>query len=284
MNPSGHGRGPLAGRTIALPETREIDRMVELLAKEGATTLTCSLIGIRDVADPAPVEAWLRKLNDGDFQDVVFMTGEGVTRLLGFADRAGMGLAALAAMSKVRTITRGPKPARALHQVGLLTTLPALEPTTDGIMKTLAGEDLRGRAIGLQLYGQDPNQRLVEFLEQRGAAVFSVAPYDYLPAANDDRVADLIGQLASGSIDAIAFTTRKQLDRLFEVAMSQGLIEDLQLGLRRTRIAAVGPIVVDGLREKGLRVDVVPERSFFLRPLVEQLVKLLISAERELPL
>jgi len=284
MNHPGNGRGPLAGRTIALPETREIDRMVELLEKEGATTLTCSLIGIRDVTDPAPVVAWLRKLVDGEFHDVVFMTGEGVTRLLGFADRAGLGLGALAAMSKVRTITRGPKPARALYQVGLLPSLPALEPTTDGIMKTLAGEDLRGRVIGLQLYGQDPNLRLVEFFEQRGARVFSVAPYDYLPAANDDHVANLIRKLASGSIDAIAFTTRKQLDRLFEVATSQGLIEELRLGLLHTRIAAVGPIVVYGLREKGLRVDVVPERSFFLRPLVEQLVKLLISAERELPL
>jgi uroporphyrinogen-III synthase len=278
-----NSEGPLTGRTIALPEMRELDRMSELLAKEGATTFSCPLIGIRDVADPAPIEAWLRKLADGELHDLILMTGEGVTRLIGFAERAGMGLGVLAALSKVRTITRGPKPARALRQVGLLPTLPALEPTTDGIMKTLAEESLRERMIGLQLYGQDPNLRLVEFLERSGATVFSVAPYVYLPAADDAQVADLIRRLAGGSIDAIAFTTRKQVERLFEVAASQALTEELRLGFRRTRIAAVGPIVVDMLKEKGLRADAVPERSFFLRPLVEQVVKLLLGAERELP-
>ena len=258
--------------------------MSDLLAKEGATTFSCPLIGIRDVSDPAPVEAWLRKLIGGDFHDLILMTGEGLVRLMGFAERAKMGLDVLAAMSKVRTITRGPKPARALHQLGLSPTLPAVEPTTDGIMKTLASESLRERVIGLQLYGQDPNLRLVEFLEQRGATVCSVAPYVYLPAADDAQVADLIARLAGGSIDAIAFTTRKQVERLFEVAASQVLTEELRLGLRRTRIAAVGPLVVDALQEKGLRVDAVPERSFFLRPLVEQVVKLLLGTERELPM
>src|SRR5260370_24592011 len=126
---------------------------------------------MRDATDRAPVDAWLRKLCAGDFQDLILMTGEGVTRLFGFAERAGMQQEALAAMSRVRTITRGPKPARALRQLGLLPSLPAVQPTTDGIMHTLAHESLGGRAIGPQLYGQDPNQKLVEFLEQSGATV-----------------------------------------------------------------------------------------------------------------
>src|SRR5258706_3723793 len=92
-----NGRGPLAGRTIALPEMRELDRMSDLLAKEGATTFSCPLIGIRDVSDPAPVEAWLRKLIGGDFHDLILMTGEGLVRLMGFAERAKMGLDRLAA-------------------------------------------------------------------------------------------------------------------------------------------------------------------------------------------
>jgi hypothetical protein len=46
----------------------------------------------------------------------------------------------------------------------------------------------------------------------------------------------------------------------------------------------VGPVVVDTLHEKGLRAHAVPERSFFLRPLVDQIVTLLLVAQREVPL
>src|SRR4051812_4527567 len=157
---------PLAGLTVAIPETREHKRLSTLLIEQGATPLSCPLISIRDVSDPAPVDAWLRKLCAGQFQDVIFMTGEGVTRLYGFAERAGLGGEMLAAMSKVRTITRGPKPARALRQLGLSTDLPAVQPTTEGIIDTLMLEHLGGRAVGVQLYGQEPNPKLIEFLEQ----------------------------------------------------------------------------------------------------------------------
>jgi uroporphyrinogen-III synthase len=278
-----NNNGPLAGRTIALPETRELDRLSSLLVREGATVLSCPMIGIRDTEDTGPVEAWLGRLVAGAFDDLVLTTGEGVTRLLAMADRAGQAHAVLEAMARVRTITRGPKPARALHQVGLAPSLPAAEPTTEGIIKTLAAEPMRGRTIGLQLYGQDPNVRLVEFLEQSGASVASVAPYRYLPAAGDEEVKTLILKLCEGSVDAIAFTTRKQVERLFEVADGQCLCEQLRQGWRRTKIAAVGPVVVDELHGRGVRVDAVPERSFFLRPLVEQLVQLLMRTESTLP-
>jgi len=113
MTTSGKTGGPLSGRVVALPETRELDRMVDLLAKEGATTLSCPMIGIRDVAEAAPVESWLRLLAAGELDVLVFMTGEGVTRLLGFAERCGILAQVVAAMAKARIVTRGPKPARA---------------------------------------------------------------------------------------------------------------------------------------------------------------------------
>jgi len=50
----------LSGRTIALPETRELDRLAQLLTEEGAKTLRCPLIAIKDAPDQRPVEAWLR--------------------------------------------------------------------------------------------------------------------------------------------------------------------------------------------------------------------------------
>jgi uroporphyrinogen-III synthase len=103
----------------------------------------------------------------------------------------------------------------------------------------------------------------------------------YLPASDDTEVVDLIVRLSAGSIDAIAFTTRTQVDRLFEVAASRELTEELQRGLARTLVAAVGPLVVASLQERGVLAEAAPERSFFLRPLVEQLVEVVSHRPRQ---
>src|SRR5438034_637592 len=95
----------------------------------------------------------------------------------------------------------------ALHELQLSTDLPAVMPTTQGIIDTLAPEDLTGHRIGVQLYGSDPNERLVRFLIGKGATVRTVAPYVYAPASDEDRVVELVARLERGARDVIAFTS-----------------------------------------------------------------------------
>ena len=78
--------GPLAGHRIALPETRELDRLARMFEEQGAETLRCPLVAIRDAPDPAPVRGWLMRL---PFDDLVLFTGEGLRRMHGFAQRFG---------------------------------------------------------------------------------------------------------------------------------------------------------------------------------------------------
>ena len=78
---------PLAGRTIAVPETREVELFVKMLEAEGAKTYRCPLVAILDAPDAEPVNEWLLKLASGEFHDVVLFTGEGLRRLRGFAER-----------------------------------------------------------------------------------------------------------------------------------------------------------------------------------------------------
>ena len=84
--------GQLSGRTIALPETRELDRLAQLLEAEGAATLRCPLVAIKDAPDQGPVEAWLRALVADGVDDLVLLTGEGLRRLLDAAERLGIRL------------------------------------------------------------------------------------------------------------------------------------------------------------------------------------------------
>ena len=72
---------PLAGRVIAIAETRELEVLAALLERRGATVLRYPLVQIIDAADPAPVLAWLRRFSDGACDDLILLTGEGLRRL-----------------------------------------------------------------------------------------------------------------------------------------------------------------------------------------------------------
>jgi uroporphyrinogen-III synthase len=265
---------PLQGRTVALAEGRQLEELAEMLEREGATAVRCPMVSILDAPDAEPVIAWIRELLAGRLDYVILMTGEALRRLLGFAERAGLREQVITALGKTRTITRGPKPVRALKEVGLTPSKIAEAPTTDGVIATLRQEPLQGQTIGLTLYGE-PNPTLVQFLERAGATVRTVLPYVYAPATDADRIAQLLERMAGGEVDVVVFTSSPQVDRLYEVAAARGLQALLQQAMQRTQVAAVGPVVAENLRQHGARVDICPEQGFVMKNLVLQIKRTL---------
>jgi uroporphyrinogen-III synthase len=260
---------PLAGRAIAVPESREIEVFAALLERRGARVIRCPLVAIRDAPDPAPVLEWSRRLAAGALDDLILLTGEGLRRILSCLEQHEPGLRTrfVAALGRMRKITRGPKPAKVLRELGMKPEIAAERPTTDGVMASLSVLDLRHRRIGVQLYGTEPNRPLVEFLEGAGAAVWTVAPYVYADAAEEQAVRSLVEQLRAGRVDAIAFTSSAQVERLIAVASEEGT----RSALANTLVAAVGPVVAEALRRHGIDARLMPEESFFLKPLTSAL-------------
>jgi uroporphyrinogen-III synthase len=265
---------PLEGRTVALAEGRQIEELADLLQQEGAAVLRCPMLSILDAPDAAAVEVWLRDLIAGQMGLVVLMTGEAVRRLAGVAERAGLRDAYVEAMGRVAILARGPKPIKALRELGLPGAKQAASPTTEGVIATLKEEKLAGVTVGLTLYGHD-NPTLEGYLRDAGATVRTVLPYVFAAAADDDRVAELIDRMGQGKVDAVVFTSSPQVDRLWEVAGKRGLEEQLRQGLERTTVAAVGPLVADALRDRGAMVHVCPEQGWVMKNLVRQLVRAL---------
>ena len=267
----------LAGRTIAVPETRELDVFAALLERRGATVLRCPLVAILDAPDPVPVLDWIRWFVGGACDDLILLTGEGLRRLLACIDKHEPTLRAdfVAQLARVRKITRGPKPARALRELGLKPDIAAESPTTAGVIASLAAEHLAERSVGVQLYGTEPNVPLIDFLQSAGARVRPVAPYIYATKSDDAAVSALLDRMSRGEVDAIAFTSGAQVDRLFAVAPA----EQVQAALARTRVAAVGPVVADALARRSVQVASMPQDSFFMKPLTSALEALLTAAE-----
>lgn len=259
---------PLADLDILVPESRELDLFAGMLEAGGAAVRRCPLVTILDLEETATAEAWIEQLVSGAFDDVVWLTGEGLRRLLAMCDGSGRRRALTDALGRVRSITRGPKPARVLRELGLAPGLDVTTPTSQGILDALRDEDISGRRMGVQLYPGDGGLPLVKALRDGGALVSCVTPYRYASQAHTSQVEDAIHAMAAGSIGVVAFTSSPQVDRLFEVAYAAGIETSLRNGLALTLIAAVGPVVEETLHQYGLSAHIRPERSFHLKPLV----------------
>ncbi|HWK52627.1 MAG TPA: uroporphyrinogen-III synthase, partial [Steroidobacter sp.] len=141
--------------------------------------------------------------------------------------------------------------------------IAAESPTTSGVIDSLRAENLQDRKVGVQLYGTEPNRPLIEFLQAAGAQVMTVAPYVYADKLADEAVRDLMQKMAAGDVDIIAFTSTPQVERLFNV----GPPELVRAAFEKTEVAAIGPVVADALKRHEIPVRLMPEDSFFMKPL-----------------
>ncbi|MDE2476528.1 MAG: uroporphyrinogen-III synthase, partial [Alphaproteobacteria bacterium] len=163
--------GKLDGLSIIVPESRELDLFAGLLEAEGATAIRCPLVQIAGLDDASALDAWIDLLIAGEFEDLILLTGEGLRRIVSRAERLGRRPAAVDALKRVRTIIRGPKPARALRELGLSPGISAATPTSEGVVDAVAGQDLQGRKIGVQLYPGKTAGWIVNALKAKGALV-----------------------------------------------------------------------------------------------------------------
>jgi uroporphyrinogen-III synthase len=259
----------LNGYRILILETREEAQFSRLLTEQGADVLQCPMFTIHDAPDPAPVEAWIARFIAAPFDDLVLMTGEGLRRLMKVARRTNTEQAFIAAIGKARKFARGPKPGRALREIGLEPQVTTEKPTSEGIIEMLSGVDLAGHRVGLQLYPDKDHSVLIGAITAQGAVVDPVLPYVYDAQAADANIVTAIDEMAKGAIDAIALTSSGQVRRLIGVAQAHGCEARLRDGLARTPIASVGPVVSDELKSLGLRTDISPANdAYFMKPLI----------------
>ena len=269
----------LNGYRILILETREEAQFSRLLAEQGADVLQCPMFEIHDAPDCASIEAWIRRCIAKPFDDLVLMTGEGLRRLIKVARNIRVDQDFIKALGKARKFARGPKPGRALREIGLEAEVTTEKPTSEGIAEMLSRFDLGGHRVGLQLYPDKDHGALIAAIMAQGAEVDTVLPYVYDAKTADANIITAIDEMAAGRIDAIALTNLGQVRRLVETARAKGCEARLREGLDKTLIASVGPAVSEELKSQGLRTDVYPaNEAFFMKPLISAMATAL--AER----
>jgi uroporphyrinogen-III synthase len=270
--------GALTGRRVVIPESRALDLFSDMVARHGAEIVRCPLVTTARLADNSALDAWIGRLIDGRHDLVAFYTGEGVMKIVERAEDISARQPLLDALQRLPKLARGPKPLSALRKLGIEANVTrTAAPTTDGLLETIRGLDLGGKTVAVQLYPGAPEERLAQALREARAEFDPVLPYDYVSDEEDERVAEVIGEMSSGRVDLIAFTSQSQVLRLIEVAERRSKRAELDRALAAVTIAAVGPVTQQAVIDAGAEVHIQPAESFHMKPLVAEIVRKLGS-------
>ncbi len=253
---SGSATAALAGRTVTLLETRRSSEMAALVRRYGGEPSVVPALREVDSVDSDQLAAVLKRLELSPPTAVVFQTGVGVEYLFhGLIDLAPDAEARFRAIvDRTVVIARGPKPTNALRQHGIRIDRSVPSPyTTHEVMGELDLLSLEHTTVLVIRHG-GPNAELLAYLDHRGATALELEVYHWEMPEHASPLADLVRSIVSGDVDILMFTSASQVENLFLVAESIGMVDELRSGLNKApMVAAVGPVCAAALEARQVR-------------------------------
>ncbi len=251
---------PLAGYTVGVTAARRHEELSALLERRGARVLYAPAIRLVPLSDDVELLSATRELLAGPVDDVVVTTGIGFRTWLETADGWGLRDDLIGRLSAARILTRGPKARGAVRAAGMAEAWSPESESCDEVLRHLLREDLTGRRIAVQLYGE-PTPGLTGGLRRAGAEVVEVPVYRWARAEDATPLRRLVGQAVAGTVDAITFTSAPAVLATLAVAAEDDVEQPLLRALRGQVVAAcVGPVTAAPLDRRGVPT-IRPERS-----------------------
>ena len=257
-----NSRSGFAGLRVLSLESRRAPEMAKLIAgNDGVPTVAPSMREI-PLASNTEALAFARRLSEGGFDIVIFLTGVGTRALARVVETVYTVEQFVAALRKIAVVARGPKPVGALKEMGVPVTVAVPEPNTwRDLLRTLDEKvdslPLRGRQVAVQEYGTS-NPELLAGLSDRGAHVTRVPVYEWGLPEDVRPLRAAVTSIARDEFDVVMFTTGIQVNHLFQVAAGMNQEESVRQGLSRMLIASIGPVTSERLHEYGLKADLEP--------------------------
>jgi uroporphyrinogen III methyltransferase/synthase len=255
-------RRPLFGKRVLVTRAREqSSETAALLRDYGAEPFVVPTIVIGPPSDPRPLAQALSELRRGAYAWVAFTSANGVERtwealVASGGDARAFGGARLAAI--------GPATARALERHALRADVVAKEYRGEGLADEVLlsqskgggashGETRAAPGVPRVLIARAARARdaLPEALRAAGWLVDVVAAYETHPPPRE-AVDALVGELETGRVDAVTFTSSSTVDNLCDLLGNHRAAALLG----RIRVASIGPLTSQAARARGLRVDV----------------------------
>ena len=256
------------GLLVVSFESRRAVEMASLIERYGGKALSAPSMREVSLTENPHSLAFSQALQGGRLDAVVLMTGIGTRALVEeiTGEKAGAPAPAMtreALVSALKTVTvvaRGPKPAKALRELGLTDFVTVPEPNTSReIVETMvAARSLAGLRVAVQEHGA-PSVELYEALRAAGAEVTPVAVYRWALPEDTGPLRRGLHALALGEAKVALFTSRAQVDHALAIAAEEGILAAVRGALALGCVGSIGPVCSEALRAEGLPPDVEPE-------------------------
>ena len=246
-----------SGLHILSLESRRAKEMEALIRREGGDPFVAPSVQERALDDHGDAHRFVERLESGEFDLVICMTGAGLAFLRDVVASQFSPARLGAALGSTTIVSRGPKPLPILREMGARAQIVVPEPNT--WKEIVAAVALRPeRRIAVQEYGR-PNLEMNAALEQLGARVTPIAVYRWELPADTGPLRDAARRLAAREFDVVLFTSSIQLDHLLQVAGDLGVEAEVRSALlAHAAVASVGPVMTASLETAGFAVDIVP--------------------------
>jgi uroporphyrinogen-III synthase len=249
----------LAGKRIAIGASRKTEEISAIIEKQGGKAVVRSLQGTIFIAEKE-VEPDLMEFIQEGADWVIFTTGTGTETLLKIAKDLGVKERFLEIIHQAKVASRGYKTRSTLKKLGVIPVAMDEDGTTRSLIKSLGGFDLTGKRVMVQLHGETA-PALVKFLQENGADVTMILPYQHIPP-EEKTVKALCIELLRHELDAVCFTTAIQVRSLFDYAKKNDIFNSLVNCFKEETLAvAVGKVTGEALKEEGIERFVIPEHE-----------------------
>jgi uroporphyrinogen-III synthase len=251
---------PLAGFTVGVTAAHRREELSALLERKGARVVYAPAIRLVPLADDTGLLDATRALLSGPVDDVIITAGIGFRAWLETVEGWGLREQLVKLLGDARILTRGPRARGAVRAAGMAEAWSPVSENWEEILRHLLEEDLAGRRIAIQLYGE-PAPHLTSPLRRAGAEVVEIPVYRWARTDDPTPLRRLVGQAVAGTVDAITFTSAPAVAATMAVAAEDNLEEMLLDVLRDQVVAAcLGPATAAPLQERGV-VPISPERT-----------------------
>src|SRR5712692_7344860 len=257
------GRGGAAnfnGLRVVSFESRLAAETAAMIERYGGRATVAPSMREAPLEDNQAAFEFADRILAGGFDIVILLTGVGVRQLFRVMEMRHLRAAIVAALARVVTVARGPKPVAALRELGLEPTITIPEPNTwRELLASLGPQgNLTGKRIAVQEYGIS-NRNLIAGLEARGAQVMTVPVYRWTLPVDRGPLRAAVRTIADGEADAVIFTSASQVSNVIQIAEAEGIGAEFRRGLGAVALGSIGPVCSQELRGHGVTIDFEPE-------------------------
>ncbi len=245
---------PLSGlRVVITRAAQQADELAQPLREHGATAILLPLIGIAPPQNPAPLSRAIEQIESYDW--IVFTSANSV-RACGKPQ------------GRARVATVGIATREVAEQQGWIVSVTPSAYVAEALVEALGKQELSGRRV-LIPSAAVTRDVVREELTRRGAIVNVVEAYRNIIPLDAAELAKAVFQVPFP--DWVTFASSSAVENLLTVVPVETV--------RQSKLASIGPITSQTIRQHGLKVDAEAE-PHRVKGMVDALVRAVMSGTR----